>query len=64
MAHEFSCSAGSGLGVFGFLYGRSHRRAKGRAHATTGIILGVVNVIGQAAALLLILHFLETKFPH
>ncbi|HEV3260486.1 MAG TPA: zinc ribbon domain-containing protein [Gemmataceae bacterium] len=53
---------GFGLGISGFLYGRSHRRAKGQAHATTGIVLGVINVIGQIAALVLILQYINSQF--
>jgi len=53
-------AAGTGLGIFGFLYGRTYRRAKGQAHATTGIVLGVLNMIAQPVALILILRYINS----
>ena len=62
-AGAFLGLVGFGLGIYGFLYGGSHRKAKGQAHATTGIVLGVINVIGQIVALILILLWIKNQFP-
>jgi hypothetical protein len=43
------------LGIMGFKYANKHPTARGKAHAVVGIILGLLNVIGYLACLVLII---------
>jgi hypothetical protein len=49
------------LGIFGLLYVRSHRTARGTGHAIMGIILGPLLLLGQLAALILMIGYTNSQ---
>lgn len=51
------------LGIFGLLYVRAHRTARGTGHAIIGIILGPMLLIVQLGALVYMISWLTSLFP-
>jgi hypothetical protein len=52
------------MGIFGLLYVRAHPTARGTGHAILGVILGPVFIIVQLAALIFMIGWLNSLFPH
>jgi len=52
------------LGIFGLLYVRAHPTARGTGHAIMSVILGPLLLITGLVALILLVGWLDSLFPH
>jgi hypothetical protein len=52
------------LGIFGLLYVRKYPTARGTGHGIIGVILGSIFFIGQLAALVFMIGWIEGQFKH
>jgi hypothetical protein len=51
------------LGIFGLLYVRAHPTARGTGHAILSVVLGPLLLIAELVALILVIAWLNSRFP-